>query len=449
MKTIKIISASTLALLLAATSTFAVAGAPLASAATSTNGTTTIGESSERGLLSSAFWNSWRSKRPLVQAITPEEGPVGTTITLNGKRFNDESIVRFGRGMITDVEVADDGKTLSFVVPNELTRYCPPWRTCTTEMITTDPDEYRLRVQNGYRMSNPVWFEVTEGTTTPPTDDELSIDSITGPTALTIDEEGTWNLAVTSENDGNLQYSVKWGDEGAGLLRLFSAAEEVQSTSTFTHTYHTPGTYQPEFTVTDSEGNTVTKLAAPVVVGADTDVPHIVSIAPETTEVGATVTVNGHGFDASSTVMVGSTTASGVQVVDHTKLTFTAPTLVAGAYPVTVIDNDGTSNAVTLTLEKAASMLSITGINAPAKLTVGEIGTWQVGVASSNGGNLQYSVDWDEGMTLRAAAATQSSAEFTHTYHTPGTYTPTFKVTDEAGNSETVRASVLVVAVTE
>src|SRR5690606_6931740 len=42
---------------------------------------------------------------------------------------------------------------------------------------------------------------------------ELAIASIDGPTELDPDEEGTWTVHVSGDDLGDLNYSVKWGDE--------------------------------------------------------------------------------------------------------------------------------------------------------------------------------------------------------------------------------------------
>ena len=96
---------------------------------------------------------------------------------------------------------------------------------------------------------------------------------------------------------------------------------------------------------------------------------------------------------------------------------------------------------------------SINGIDAPATLSVGQTGTWTVHASVPNGPNtqLRYSVIWgDEGVydQIReyangGAATLQTSAIFTHTYATAGTYRPTFTVSNDAGSAQT-SASIVV-----
>lgn len=443
---IKKITASTLALLIGITTVAAYSpNAALAAPRHSSE----VHASNTNSFFNSGFWRNWGGNKVVIKEIDPDAGEVGTTVTLSGKRFNDESVVRFGRGVISDTDVSENGDTLSFTIPSEMGKYCPPYRVCTLEMLEVTPDDYKVQVQNGYRSSNAVWFEVTDSSTTTP-DTELSIESIDGPTALSINEEGTWNLEVESEHESNLQYSVKWGDEAPSLMRLFGAATGIQTSSSFTHTYLDAGTFEPEFTVTDEEGNTVTKVAAKVVVGDQvSDVPSITTMSPNEALAGKTVTLAGTGFDADSTVTVGNMSALDVVVTNSSEITFTIPVLAAGTYEVTVTDTDGTSNMKTLTIleEKVKGKISVKGISAPTKIHVGETATWTVDAETNLDGNLQYSVDWGEGVMargLRAKAMTQSSATFTHAYQTEGTYKPKFTVTDEEGNTASVGASVVV-----
>ncbi len=444
----KKITSLALALVIAGSSMLSVSGESVALAAPTTSVETNT--SIRNNFFNSNFWNSFTQRRVMIDEIAPEEGPTGTTVTLTGKRFTDESIVRFGGGMISDTTVSDNGKILTFTVPDEMGRYCAPYRICTAIAYEVTPGEYDVRVQNGYRISNTVSFEVTEGDTNPDPEEELSILSIEGPSALMLDEEGTWDVVVGAESEGNLQYSVKWGDEGAGLMRMLGFDETEQASSSFTHTYQTPGTYQPEFTVTDEEGNTVSKLAASVVVGEEEAVPEITSVDPTNGTQGTQVTLIGTGFDADSVVRIGTTTVSSSTVVNHTKIMFTVPSSTPGTYTVSVSDDDGTSNTVELTIKEKVQKgkVSIAGINAPSRLATGETGTWTVDATTNLSGNLQYSVDWGEGTTFGRFGAksltTQSSATFTHVYEMEGVYKPTFTVTDEQGNKATVGASVRV-----
>ncbi len=393
-------------------------------------------------------WNDWRGTRAVIQDIDPEEGSTGTTVTLTGKRFGDDNIVRFGKGAIDNPTVSDDGTTLTFVVPEEMGRYCPPWRFCTEIAFDVDPGTYNVRVQDGQRTSNTVQFEVTEGTTTP--QEPLTISGIDGPSMLAAGEEGTWKVDVESNGEGNLQYSVKWGDEGWSPFRLFGADEMVQSSAIFTHTYANEGTYYPEFMVTDEDGNEVSATTT-VVVGDDEDtaVPYITKLVPASAEAGETVTITGQGFDEDSTVAVGTTSAVNVDVASSTQITFEAPDLTLATYAVTVTDNDGTSNTADLQIVDNGKV-SISGVDAPVKLTVGEAGSWTVHAATNTSGNLMYSVDWGEEDLMMARMLsddemTQASASFTHTYSTEGTYYPKFTVTDEEGHTASVSASVVVV----
>ncbi|MES3030805.1 MAG: PKD domain-containing protein [Patescibacteria group bacterium] len=93
---------------------------------------------------------------------------------------------------------------------------------------------------------------------------------------------------------------------------------------------------------------------------------------------------------------------------------------------------------------------SITGLTAPTTLKVGQEGTWKVKASDSSGGSLSYSVDWgDQAITPTAKSLKfVQTSSFTHAYNTPGTYTATFTVENEAGLTSKTSATVRVTGTT-
>ncbi len=89
---------------------------------------------------------------------------------------------------------------------------------------------------------------------------------------------------------------------------------------------------------------------------------------------------------------------------------------------------------------------SISGLDAPVSLATGQSGTWTVHASVANQTNtyLKYSVIWGDEVAYpmsyaasSASAPIQTSATFTHTYQTAGTYTPTFIVANGSGSAKT------------
>jgi hypothetical protein len=377
------------------------------------------------------WWDSVRdhnkNDNPHIDAIDPTSVEAGDTVTITGDNFSDETTVTLGTMTMSDVTVNDDGTSLTFTVPDDV-----------------DADTYKVRLSDDNGKSNKINLTVTEAA-----DAGLSIDSIDGPAALSVDESGEWTVNVGSESD-NLTYSVKWGDEPTGLMRFFRADdEETQSSATFSHTYHDAGTYTPEFTVTDEDGTTVTKTAASLTVGAE-DTLTINAIDPMSAAAGDTITLTGTGFDEGAVVRVNGTAAADVSV-DGDTITFTAPDLDAGTYRVRVASDGELSNIVKLTItDEADGYVSVSGIDAPTRLAAGEEGTWTVHADTNVDGNLRYGVTWGDeptGMMRLMSAAeltTQASATFTHTYQDAGTYQPKFVVVSDDGIKASASASVVV-----
>lgn len=304
-----------------------------------------------------------------------------------------------------------------------------------------NPEKYHLKNQTS------AWQQVRDWTGGSARQG-LSITGIDGPTAIDVNASGEWTVNVKSKNGTALQYSVVWGDEGNASARSFASTEATQSSATFSHTYTEEGTYKPTFTVTNDAGRSVSKTVS-VTVDAEGTL-HLDTLSVTSGMVGSTVTVHGTNFTGSSTVTVGGVRASNVSHDGaEGTLTFTVPALRAGEYNVRVFNGTERSNALTFTVTANTNRLSISGVDAPVKLSAGSEGTWTVH-AATNADNLRYSVVWGDensgtaARLMTATELTQTSSTFTHTYETAGTYKPTFTVTDESGRSTSVSASVVV-----
>lgn len=91
----------------------------------------------------------------------------------------------------------------------------------------------------------------------------------------------------------------------------------------------------------------------------------------------------------------------------------------------------------------------ISGISGPTTLNAGQNGTWTINASDPENGTLSYSVIWgDEAvaipMTMNSANSisyTQTTI-FTHSYSNAGTYTPTFYVRNNTGNTVSSSTSV-------
>ena len=82
------------------------------------------------------------------------------------------------------------------------------------------------------------------------------ISGLSGPTTLTLNEQGTWKIDASDPENGNLSYSVTWGDEWLmmGAPRTSSADYSIVQSTTFTHSYSNAGTYTVRVVVRDSAG---------------------------------------------------------------------------------------------------------------------------------------------------------------------------------------------------
>lgn len=310
------------------------------------------------GYNSSCYSTQPQSSTPVISYLSPLSGGVGTNVTIYGSGFsNTGNSIRFGTGVIANVGSAD-GRGLSFVVPSYLTGYGSQPVTLST---------YQVSVVNAYGViSNSVPFAVTSlGSSGQPV-----IASVNGPTALSVGQQGLWTLNMGASNNSYLTVSVNWGDQNVYGATAASQPVYAGQTSTFTHTYYTPGTYTALFTVWSGAGQQSSYSTTVTVTNAGTyGVPSISYLSPNTGHVGQQVTIYGSGFSSNSTILFGGGAIQNVYSSSGSVITFTVPSSVApycapgtacpqyviqitpGIYNVSIMGQNGTSNQVPFTVQ--------------------------------------------------------------------------------------------------
>ncbi len=100
---------------------------------------------------------------PVIDSVTPDSGPVGTTITIKGKHFTTTG------NMIHFTEAGDifelysyDGETLVFNMPGATLLRCTQRAACKPNPRTIIPAVYQLAVWNARGHSDTFEFKVTK-----------------------------------------------------------------------------------------------------------------------------------------------------------------------------------------------------------------------------------------------------------------------------------------------
>ncbi|MDB5224969.1 MAG: hypothetical protein JWO43_591 [Candidatus Adlerbacteria bacterium] len=204
-----------------------------------------------------------------IQSITPNPASIGSDINLVGSGFTTGSTVYLGSGAITETQANYNGTQMTFKVPEYIAPYCAPGMYCTMMVQQLTPGTYNVYVQNANGTSNIVSLTIGSTATT----QAPVINSLDAPTQLYAGQQGTWTVnATTPWYDPNnryfqapVRYSVVWGDEMYTQPYGYAVSAQnptVQSSSSFTHTYTTAGTYKPVFTVTLDNGKSVSASAS-------------------------------------------------------------------------------------------------------------------------------------------------------------------------------------------
>ncbi len=291
-------------------------------------------------------------------------------------------------------------------------------------------------------------------TTTKKANTQPVISSIKSPTTLPALEEGTWVVNAFDPQNEALTYTVDWGDSESPMAKTLTADEIFTQTSTFTHTYATPGTYKVKFTVSNDSGKKTSSTVTVRITQAKIKKPVISNLfATSTKKHAGTVTWT---TDQNSDTAIWISTTSPVNTdrspdygkdewVKNHKINANGLMPNTLYYVVAGSENDAGISTSTETSfrtlpeknKKNPVINSITGSTTVVAGTETEI---TVEASDPNNSPLTYSVDWGDTMIMARMALfavpeeifTQTST-FTHIYENPGTYTATFTVKNEEG----------------
>ncbi len=197
----------------------------------------------------------------------------------------------------------------------------------------------------------------------------------------------------------------------------------------------------------------------------NTATPVISYLNPTSGGVGTTVTVYGSGFSPSgNSVRFGAGVITNLTSHDGRSVSFTVPVMLTGfgsqpvtlsTYQVSVTNASGrTSNTagfMVTQLVGSNGSPTITSVNGPTNLAVGNSGTWTAMLNTMNNPYLTLSVNWGDQNVYGGAAANQQiynvaqqTNTLTHTYYTTGTYTITFIVSNGMGQQNSFTTTVVV-----
>jgi len=136
--------------------------------------------------------SSYPPSSPSISSLSPSSGTIGSTVTVGGAGFTKSSIVSFDTQRVATTFI--NSTTLTFVVPEYISPYCPPGSMCAMYMRQVTPGTYNVSVINGSTQSSSTAFTVTATIPPPPPSSKISITSIipsSGPIGTQVTIKGT------------------------------------------------------------------------------------------------------------------------------------------------------------------------------------------------------------------------------------------------------------------
>lgn len=403
---------------------------------------------------------------PAITNITPNTGLTtgGLTITISGSAFRTGAIVRFGAIAGTNVVIDPSGTSLTVTTPSA-TANGP----VNVTIVNTDTQQVVASNAFTYAYPQPTITSVTPSSGFTAGGTPITIDGTGFQTGPTVTVGGVAATTVVRVSLTRITAVTPAGS--AGLVDVVVTNSDSQTVTlpasfryvpppaltaiTPTHGPRQGGTlititgqnFQagavvrlggvPAFAVTvrsPTEATAITNGASAgavdvQVVNPDTQAaslpaaftfdaaPEVISLTPTTgsTAGGTTLTITGTGFLQGATVLLGSTAATGVNVVSATELTAVTPARPVGVVSVTVRNDDGQASE----LARAFRFVAPPTVTAAAPNT-GDVRGGTVVTLTGTGFAAGATVKFDGVEASNVTVVSETTLEATSPAHAPG-----------------------------
>lgn len=264
------------------------------------------------------------STAPTIGKLTPDHGPVGTTVTITGNHFSKDAKVMFDSKKANVTYVSD--KKLKVTVPRG-----------------SQDGNYDVTVMVNNQTSNKETFTVTSTAPKPPAISKITPNS--GHAGLKgVKIEGSNFSSTASKN------TVRFGSTQATVTGASNDGTQLTVTVP-------KGLSQGQYDVTVKANGSKSNAVTFTVTASNANNPTINNIDPTKGPVGTEIAINGSNFTNNSTVNFGSTTITGSDVtyVSDSKLKVDVPIQAkyGTSYDVTVTNKGQESNSKSFTVTKA------------------------------------------------------------------------------------------------
>ena len=351
--------------------------------------------------------NSSTTLSPTISYLSPNSGAIGTSVVIYGSGFGNactptapdycrsallaNNTIKFGSGKIAHVTYANDGTNLSFMVPSELSGggECSTFNgitSCTPAyVVPVTAGNYAVSVTNANGTSNAVNFTVTSPTANQvPNIISILPAGCNSNMGYSITTGEPCSISRTQANFGETVHVYGSNFDSSNYLYTYSSLTgdyiaipiNIISSSLFSFVVPSNAGASPHgITLRDYDNSSFTGTTASLTFVATTTQPSSITyLSPSSGVVGTQVTLYGTGFTSTGNkIKFGNLGVENSPTYNlnsnGTSITFTVPTsnyyacwdtipackiaaqmVAPGVYPVSVINANGTSNAVNFTV---------------------------------------------------------------------------------------------------
>ena len=267
-----------------------------------------------------------------------------------------------------------------------------------------------------------------------------------GPLSLKVGESGAYSTSATDPDGDQVQYRYDWDANGSHDYSSWTSLDTSGHIGLLPYTWSTAGTYVVKAQAKDEHGESSNWSDGLTVDVTENQKPTVQIIYPQEGKIYAgTISIQGAAEDTDGTVELVQVKIDSGSWQTATGTTswmyeWDTTTLSDGNYTIKARSKDdngeySTVESVNVNVDNNDPPNKPDAPDGPSNLKVGESGTYSTSATESDGDQVQYRFDWDDGHTSDWTSLVDSGqpASKSHSWGSAGTYYVKAQAKDDQG----------------